>query len=504
MNIAHWIENWAVATPKKIAIRFEGREISYPEFNEQIKATARMLKNGLGVKPGDRIAYLGLNHPQILVLVFACARLGAIFVPLNWRLATKEHLYVLRNSGAVILFVDEPYREQCEALKNALPDCRFVAVQGDQRPGWLSLADLLAAAQGDDHFPDIDLNHPLFIIYTSGTTGFPKGAVLSQEAIQYNAFNSIIMHDMRSDDLILTFLPLFHVGGLNNQTTAGFYAGATVILQQKFDPGQVLHSIARDKATLAIVLPAHMPLLLAQPHWEESDLSSLRCVLTGSTTIPELMIRYWHGKGIPLLQVYGASETCPIAIHQTIGNAFATEGSIGFPAMHCEVRIVDALGNDCAVGEPGEILIRGKNVMSHYWNDAEMTKNSLVDGWFCSGDIGCVDETGCYHFLDRKKDVIISGSENIYPAEIENVLTDHPDILEVAVVGREDARWGEVPVAVVAHRENRDLTKEQVLEWLNGKLGKYKHPRDVLFVDALPRNEMRKVMKNVLRDMINA
>jgi fatty-acyl-CoA synthase len=227
-------------------------------------------------------------------------------------------------------------------------------------------------------------------------------------------------------------------------------------------------------------------------------------VLTGSTTIPEMMIRYWHGKGIPLLQVYGASETSPIAIHQTIANAFATEGSIGFPAMHCEVRIVDASGNDCAVGEPGEILIRGKNVMSHYWNDAETTKNSLVDGWFYSGDIGCVDETGCYHFLDRKKDVIISGSENIYPAEIENVLTDHPDILEVAVVGRTDARWGEVPVAVVAHRENRDLTKEQVLDWLNGKLGKYKHPRDVLFVDALPRNEMRKVMKNVLRDMINA
>jgi len=313
----------------------------------------------------------------------------------------------------------------------------------------------------------------------------------------------VIMHDMSSQDLILTVLPLFHVGGLNNQTLPGFYCGATVILQRVFDPRQVLDAIALEKSTLAIVLPAHMPLLLGLEDWEKADLSSLRAVLTGSTTIPDEMTRYWHGKGIPLLQVYGASETSPIAIHQSIGNAFATEGSIGFPAMHCEARIVDDLGEDCAVGEPGEILIRGKNVMSGYWNNPEATESNLVDGWFRSGDIGTIDGSGCYHFVDRKKDVIISGSENIYPAEIENVLMDHPEIREVAVVGRADARWGEVPVAVIAAVENSDLDKAQVLGWLSGKLGKYKHPRDVLFVDALPRNEMRKVLKNVVRDMVN-
>ena len=504
MNIARWIEKWAVATPGKTAIRFEAEEISYPEFNDQIKACARMLKGGLGVKPGDRVAYLGQNHPQMLVLLFACARLGAIFVPLNWRLTAKEHLYMLKDSGVLTLFVDEPYCKQCEDLPNELPDCQFVAVQRDQSPGWLMLADLLTGTKGDDHYPDIGLDKPLLIVYTSGTTGFPKGAVLRQEAIQYNAFNSMIMHDMNSDDLILTFLPLFHVGGLNNQTTAGFYAGATVILHRNFDPGQVLNSIVLEKATLTIILPAHMPPLQTYPCWEESDLSSLRCVLTGSTAIPAKMIRYWHGKGIPLIQMYGASETCPIAIHQTIANAFATEGSIGFPAMHCEIRIVDARGHDCAVDEPGEILIRGKNVMSHYWNDEKTTKYNLIDGWFHSGDIGSVDKTGCYHFHDRNKDVIISGGENIYPAELENVLIDHPDILEAAVVGRKDARWGEVPVAVIANRQNQDLNQDQVLDWLNGKLGKYKLPRDVLFVDALPRNELGKVLKNVVRDMVGS
>lgn len=496
MNIAHWIENWAAATPKKIAIRFEGQELSYPDFNDQIKASARVLRNKLGINPGDRIAYLGQNHPRILALLFACARLGAIFVPLNWRLVPKEHLHILNDCGASVLFVGEPFWDQCETLKREFPDCRFVATNA-----W---ADLLETAEGDDHFPGIGLDRPLLIVYTSGTTGFPKGAVLTQEAVQYNAFNSIIMHDMTSDDVILSVLPLFHVGGLNNQTTAAFYAGATVILHRVFDPRKFLDSIVRDKPTLTIALPAHMPLLHDLPDWETSDLSSLRSVLTGSTSIPDEMTRCWHGRGIPLIQMYGATETCPIAIHQKPCNAFATEGSIGFPAAHCEIRIVDSQGNDCAVDEAGEILIRGKNVMSHYWNNEEATKNNLVDGWFHSGDIAYVDKKGCYHFVDRKKDVIISGSENIYPAEIENVLMNHPDILEAAVVGREDARWGEVPVAVIANKANHDLKRDEVLDWLNGKLGKYKHPRDVLFVDALPRNEMRKVMKNVLRDMANS
>lgn len=503
MTISSWIEKWAVATPEKVAIRFEEQEITYPEFNDRIKSAARMLKNKLGVTPGDCVAYLGQNHPQNLILVFACARLGAIFVPLNWRLAPAEHLHMLKDSGAVLLFVDEPFTEQCKELDADAPACQFVAVNADTTAGWPRLADLVGAAQGDDCYPDIDVDYPLFIVYTSGTTGKPKGAVLKQEALQYNAYNSMILHDMSSEDRVLTFLPLFHVGGMNNQTTAGFYAGATVILHRTFDPQRVQDSIVGDKPTLTIILPAHMPGLRGLPDWEQSDLSSLRSVMTGSTSIPDEMTRYWHNKGIPLLQVYGATETCPIAIHQVAGNAFSTEGCIGFPAMHCEIRIVDERDRDCATGEPGQILVRGKNVMSHYWNNEEATRENLVDGWFYSGDIGYVDESGCYHFVDRKKDVIISGGENIYPAEIENVLMDHPDILEVSVVGRKDPRWGEAPVAVIVTRDNAVLKEDSILEWLNGKLGKYKHPRAVLFVDELPRNAMRKVEKNAVRRMVD-
>lgn len=502
MNIADWIEKWARATPGKTAIRFEGGEMTYPQFNDAIKASARMLRNELDIRPLDRIAYLGQNHPQLLAFVFACARLGAICVPLNWRLAPQEHLRMLQDCGAKALFVDTPYIKQCQQFADTLPDCRCVAMGKDEAINWPQLGDLLQAAQGEDRHPEIDLDSPLLIIYTSGTTGFPKGAVLKQEAVQWNACNSVLLHDMTSRDLILTMLPLFHVGGLNVQTMTAFYVGATVILQRIFEPQQVLDALVHDKPTLTILLPAHMQALRSLPDWEAADLSNLRAVLTGSSCIPHDMVSYWHGRNIPLLNMYGASETGPVAIHQRISNAFATPGSVGFPAMHCEIRIVDLSGEDCEVDEPGEIIVRGKNVMSHYWNNEGATQHALEGGWFHTGDIGYADRNGCHHIVDRLKDMIISGGENIYPTELENVLMEHPGVLEAAVIGRPDSHWGEVPVAVVVAKPGRHLEKEEVLAWFNGKLGRYKHPKDVVFVDALPRNEMRKVVKQVLRNMV--
>lgn len=508
MNIADWIEKWAHTAPEKIALRFEGEEYTYPQMNAAIKANARMLRQQLGIKPGDRVAYLGQNHPQVLLLMFACARLGAIFVPLNWRLAAREHLRMLQDCGAAVLFVDDLYLEQSAGFPAELPDCRCVAVnsgQGGKKDGdgaWPCLRELLAASEeGADRYPDIGPENPLLIIYTSGTTGFPKGAVLTQDAVQTNAHNCVLLHEMTCRDVILTMLPLFHVGGLNIQTTTGFYAGACIILQRIFEPQKVLDTLANDGVTLTVILPAHMPALRALPGWEDAKLS-LRAVLTGSSYIPDEMVRYWHGRGIPLLNMYGASETAPVAIHQSVSNAFATAGTIGFPAMHCEIRVVNVLGEDCPTDVPGEILVRGKNVMIRYWGNEKASCEALCEGgWFRTGDIGYVDAKGCYRIIDRKKDMIISGGENIYPTELENTLLDHPEIVEAAVVGRPDPRWGEVPVAIVVRREGSRLDKAGVLEWFVGRLGSYKHPKDVMFVDALPRNEMRKVLKHVLRDV---
>jgi fatty-acyl-CoA synthase len=502
MNISSWIEKWAKATPDKTAMRYEGRDISYREFDLQIKKNACMLKQGLGVQTGDRIAYLGHNHPQLLILFFACARLGAILVPLNWRLTPPEHLQVLKDCGAGTVFVDSVFHGQCESLHAELPGCRFVVLDGEHRPGWLMLDQLLDTASGDDAYPGTGPDDPVLIIYTSGTTGHPKGAVLTQRAIEVNAINSTVMHDMTSMDRILTFLPMFHVGGLNVQTMPGFHAGATVILHRIFNPEMVLDSIHHDHPTLTIILPAHMQLLETAPGWQVADFSCLRSVVTGSTAIPETMISYWHARSIPLIQLYGASETCPIAIHQHASNAFATEGSIGFPALHCDIRIVDDEGRDCDTDVPGEILVQGDNILSYYWNNEEATRNALRDGWYHSGDVGYKSADGCYYFLERKIDIIISGGENIYPAEIENLLSSHPDIAEAAVVSRDDTRWGEVPVAVVVVKDGSILSRQQVLDWFEGRLGRYKHPRDVIFLEALPRNEMRKVMKPELRKLV--
>ncbi|MDR2186716.1 MAG: AMP-binding protein [Azonexus sp.] len=501
MNIADWIEKWARATPNKAALRFADDQLSYARFNDEIKTHARMLRNKLGIAPGDRVAHLGQNHPRMLITLFACARLGAIFVPLNWRLAPREHLHMLRHCAAAVLVVDEPYVSQCERFRAETPDCLFVAMNDNDPVGWPKLDDLLRDAVGEDHHPGSGFDDPLLLIYTSGTTGAPKGAVLKQAAVQANALNSVLLHDMTSQDVILTILPLFHVGGLNVQTTAALYRGATVILHRAFAPRQTLDCLLGEKPTLTIILPAHMEPLQSLPDWATAKIP-LRAVLTGSSAIPDEMTRHWHGRGIPLLNMYGSSETAPIAIHQSVTNAFATVGTVGFPAMHCAIRIVDEADQDCRIDEPGEILVRGPNVMSYYWNDEEATRNAFINGWFRTGDIGTVDTGGCYRILDRKKDVIISGGENIYPAEIENILLSHPSILEAVVVRRRDMQWGEIPVAVIVARPASRLDKKTVLDWFNGKIGRYKHPKDVVFVDALPRNAMGKVVKHVLRDTV--
>jgi len=501
MTVANWVEKWALICPEKTAIRYEGEDISYRDFSDRINNTAAMLEHSAGLKRGDRVVYLGQNHPVMLYLLFACARRGMIFVPLNWRLAPSEHLHMLENCGAAALVVDEPYQARCAPLREKLPGCLFIAKDGQAGPGWQSLDRMLAESKGQDSLPSVDLAAPLLLVFTSGTTGYPKGAVLSHAALETNALNSIHMHDMTFEDVILTILPMFHVGGLNIQTTAAFSVGATVVLHRNFDAEATLDAISHDQPSLTILLPAHMRPLQEHPAWEKTDFSSLRSVSTGSCVVPDAMTALWHGLKIPLLQVYGSSETSPIAIHQRAEDAFDTEGSIGFPAKHCAVRIIDEEGCDCPGEQAGEILIRGQNIISRYWNDPEGTEKALKEGWFHTGDVGYRDSRGCYYFVDRKKDMIISGGENIYPAELEMVMGHHPDILEVAVVGRPDARWGEVVVAFIVPRPDCILSAEAILDWLGDRLGRYKHPRDFHFIDEMPRNEMRKIQKHVLRDM---
>lgn len=496
MNLSHWIERWADFQPEKTAIRFEGRDISYAAFDDRIRRVAGLLHHDLDIEHGDRIAFLGLNSPDMLALMFACARIGALLVPLNWRLAPPEHLYILQNAGVKVLFCEDKFAEGTRTIDSDLTECRVVAM-GD------AFEQLVAEAPEDTVDPAVGPDDPLLIVYTSGTTGRPKGAVLTQNAMTFNAINSIAMHDMTSSDIIFTNLPMFHVGGLNIQTVPALHAGATVIMHRRFDPDATVQVINGERPTLMILVPALMAAVQQHPAWANLDFSSLRAINTGSTTIPMSLVDAYLERGVPIIQVYGSTETAPIVIHQRIPDAWTTKGSTGRAALHCDARIEDADGNVLGADERGEIVVRGPNIMVGYWNDPESTAEVLKDGWFHTGDIGHIDEQGLFFVDDRVKDVIISGSENIYPAELEMVLDRCDEIAEAAVVGRSDDKWGEVPVAVVVLGSDSKMTRDGVLGLFDGELARFKHPRDVIFQDALPRNVMGKVLKFELRDMVS-
>ena len=503
MNISGWIDKWAASSPDKVAIRFEGVAIGYGELAARIASLALAMRRELAVVPGDRVAHLGLNSPDMLVLLFACARLGAILSPLNWRLAAPEHDYMLRQSGARVVFADRQFQDHVDGLEALAGESRRICLEAAAaRPGWIDFAGLISGGGRDDAFEPLPANSPLLIVYTSGTTGRPKGAVLTHEALLCNARNSVAAYDLESSDHILTTLPMFHVGGLNIQTTPALYAGATVTLHRKFDADATLRAITSERPTQALLVPAQMAAIIDHPDWPGADLSSLRMLATGSSAVPRHLIDAWHARGVPVVQIYGSTETAPIAIHQTRGQAFSTMGSTGKPARHCDIRLVDDAGHDAPAGVRGEILVRGANVMTGYWDDPGSTAEALRGGWFHSGDIAYRDDDGFYHVVDRKKNMIISGGENIYPAELEAVLHGHEDIGEAAVVGRADERWGEIAVAVIVVREGSDLTKSAVLALFEGRLARYKHPREVIFTAALPRNVMGKIVKYRVREMV--
>jgi fatty-acyl-CoA synthase len=490
MDLSSWIERHADRTPGDVAIHFEGNAHSWEALDRQMRRMAGALAE-LGIGRGDRVAHLGYNSPLFLVLLFACARLGAMLVPLNWRLAAPEHRVILADAEPALLLYEDAFAQPASLLVGrALALEAFVAA--------------LATAREREAEASSFYDAPVLVVYTSGTTGRPKGAVLTQGALLWNAVNSTLMHDLTSEDHVLTTLPMFHVGGLNIQTLPALHAGARVSLHRRFDPAATLAAIAAARPSLTVLVPTQLAAMLEHPLWPATDLSSLRAITTGSTIVPRPLIEAIHARGVPVIQVYGTTETAPIAIHQTRREAFVSVGSTGRPALHCEARIVDAEGREVQPGERGEILIRGPNVMTGYWRNPSATAAALVEGWFRTGDIGHVDGRGDYYIDERKHDVIISGGENIYPAEIEAILLEDARIAEAAVVARPDPRWGEVPVVVIVRRAGAGLVAAEVLALFRDRIARFKHPRDIVFAASLPKNALGKVLRQELRRELSA
>jgi fatty-acyl-CoA synthase len=500
MDLSDLIERNAAFTPDKPATIFEGETLDYAAFAARVAQTARALKAELGVSRGDRVAILSLNRPDYLVLLYACARLGAMLVPLNWRLAAAEQLFILSDARVMVLVLEAAFAEILPALERSLPDTSIVGLDFAP-PHGNAFGALLALARGDGRNPHTDLSCPLLIVYTSGTTGRPKGAVLRQEALLWNAVMSQHMHGLTSDDHVLTVLPFFHVGGLNIQTTPALHFGATVTIHPRFTPDATLTTIERERPTLTVLVPAIIQAVTDHPDWAATDLSSLRAVSTGSTIVPPHLIDRVVARGVPVLQVYGSTETCPIAIYTRLGGDLSRLGSTGLPGLCCETAVIDDAGAELPPGTPGEIAVRGPNVFCEYWGNEDATREALHDGWYRTGDIGLRDTDGYFWVHDRKKNLIISGGENIYPAEVERVLLEHPDVRECGVIGRPDPRWDEVPVAYVIRRAGCSVAAEGLQAHVLTQLARFKVPRDIVFVDDLPRTALGKVQHFMLRQL---
>ncbi len=497
MDLCSLIDRNAAFAPNKTAIAFEGERLSYTAFAARIERTATALKHELGVGRGDRVAILSLNRPDYLVLLYACARLGAILVPLNWRLAVAEQLFILADAGVKVLVLEQAFER---VLPGLTPGTAVIGLDFTP-PDGATFEALLAQGDGNDRNPHTDLSCPLLIVYTSGTTGRPKGAVLRQEALFWNGVMSQHMHNMTSDDHVLTVLPFFHVGGLNIQTTPALQLGATVTIHARFTPVMALAAIEQERPTLTVMVPAIIQAVTEHSTWATTDLSSLKAVATGSTIVPPHLIDRFVRRDVPVLQVYGSTETCPIAVYTRLGGDLSRVGSTGLAGLCCEAKVINQAGAEVPPGTPGEIALRGPNVFFEYWGNEEATRDALCDGWYRTGDIGLCDTDGYFWVRDRKKNMIISGGENVYPAEVERVLLEHPDVSECDVIGRPDPRWDEVPVAYVIPRSGCRLEADELREHLQAQLARYKVPRDIVFVTDLPRTALGKVQHFVLKQI---
>jgi fatty-acyl-CoA synthase len=497
VDLCSLIDRNAAFSPGKTAIVFEGERLSYAAFAARIERTATALKQELGVGRGDRVAILSLNRPDYLVLLYACARLGAMLVPLNWRLAVAEQVFILTDAGAKVLVLERAF----EGVLSELAPGTSVVGLDFAPPRGTTFEGLLTRSDGTSRNPHTDLSCPLLIVYTSGTTGRPKGAVLRQEALFWNGVMSQHMHNMTSDDHVLTVLPFFHVGGLNIQTTPALQLGATVTVHARFTPDTALAAIEQERPTLTVMVPAIIQAVSEHPAWTATDLSSLKAVATGSTIVPPHLIERFVARDVPVLQVYGSTETCPIAIYTRLGGDLSRPGSTGLAGLCCEARVVDHSGREVPAGTPGEIAVRGPNVFFEYWGNETATRDALHDGWYRTGDIGLCDADGHFWVRDRKKNMIISGGENVYPAEVERVLLEHPDVSECAVIGRPDPRWDEVPVAYVIRKSGCRLDADELRTHVQAQLARYKVPRDIVFVTDLPRTALGKVQHFLLKQL---
>ncbi|UUU26188.1 o-succinylbenzoate--CoA ligase [Streptomyces sp. DSM 40750] len=490
-GLGSWPARRARKTPQRTALIHGDTSITYGELYERTTRLAHALRAS-GVRRGDRIAYLGPNHPSYLETLFAAGTLGAVFVPLNTRLAGPEIAYQLADSGAKALVYASGFTGLVAGLPGSSDVRTYVEVGSEYEA-------LLAGADDEPIDQPVTADDTCIIMYTSGTTGRPKGAMLTHGNIIWNAVNVLVDQDVIADERALVSAPLFHTAGLNMLTLPVLLKGGTCVLVEAFAPEATFDLIERHRITFMFGVPTMFDQVARHPRWADADLSSLRMLSCGGSPVPTPLIARFQERGLTFLQGYGMTEAAPGTLFLDAEHAVSKAGSAGVPHFFSDVRVVRPDMTPVDVDEPGEIVVRGPHVMPGYWGLPEETAAVFADGWFRSGDAARVDEDGYVFIVDRIKDMIISGGENIYPAEIEDQLLAHPDIVECAVIGVADDKWGEVPRAVVVPREGSALDADEVLASLAGRLAKYKIPKSVVIADELPRTASGKLLKARVR-----
>ena len=495
-----WIKHHTEFSPNKLAAYdlASARRFTYQEYNARIEKVASFLNRSLGVQAGDRVAVLCYNDSDMFELQFACQRLAAIFLPINWRLAIPELEYICTDGAPRVLCYGKELTEAATAVGEAcnIPELVDLANGAPSR-----YEEGIANADGVYDARAVVFSDTWTIMYTSGTTGRPKGARITYEMANFNAFHACVSVDITSRSRNLVVLPIFHTGGLNVWANPAFHSGGANVVMRTFESTVFLDLMTDKELGLTHVLgvPTNFLMTSQEPGFAGADLSHIEVIGVGGAAASEALIQRFGAKGLFMQQMWGMTETGPIGLVLPKEMSLAKVGSSGLPAMHCQLRIVDEDGNDIPIGETGELLIKGPNVTPGYWNrEAERDQFYTADGWFKTGDAARQDEDSYYYIVDRWKDMFISGGENVYPVEVENVIYQLDGVLENAVVGIPDDKWGEVGRAFVVLKPGANLDEEAVTGYCKERLATFKVPKQVCFIEELPHNATGKVLKHEL------
>ncbi|ARU62891.1 long-chain fatty acid--CoA ligase [Tumebacillus avium] len=484
-----WLEGRARLTPAKTAVveAGTGLRLTYAELNRRVGRLAAWMQQN-GIAPGDRVALLAPNSAAYLELLFAAGRTGAVFVPLNYRFSDKELAYVLEDCSPKLLVCSDRYAEAGEKLQARVP---ITLSQHEYKA-------VVERGQESCRPVSADAEAPWAIIYTGGTTGKSKGVILSHRAILWNAINTAASWGLTDEDVTPVYLPMFHTGGLNALTMPVLYMGGTAVIGDQFHPGTVLGVLERERCTIALFVPTMHHMLIESTEFSDYIPSTMHTFLSGGAPCPHNIYAAYAAKGLQFKEGYGMTEAGPNNFYIHPDLARVKVGSVGVPMLHNEISIVDEFGAEMPPGATGEILIRGPHLFSGYWNNPAATQEALQDGWLHTGDLGRRDADGCHYIVGRKKDMIITGGENVYPLEVEHILAAHPAVSEAVVIGVPHPKWGEVVTAAIVPQSGAQLTVEALKAFCAEHLARYKVPKSFFFLSQLPMTPVGKIDKKQL------